>query len=247
MKRLLPWLILPWLTLAQADETQSQKSLLNQVSEEAAQTSLDNIKANNGDTSAETAITSSSDVDLDQLTQSVASRLSALLGTKTRSGNEERTLNLETVVSDALHDGKQMVEIRAAVAQAMSDVTGQSGMLNTGNPITDTATNSDKMSLDSKALAKQASQGSDDGQTQGDNSENLNSPDSQSVESTLPTTATVLPGESLFTLAQRIYGQENGRRFLDIYAANRDIIKDINVVIEGQVLKLPPPKVQVEP
>lgn len=251
MKRLLPWLILPWLTLSQADDTLPQKNILNQVSEEAAQTSLENVDVSNEGTSdAEPTITPPSEVDLEKLTQSVALRLSELLGTKKPTDSEQLTLSLETVVSDALHDGKQMDEIRSAVAQAMSDVTGQSGMPDTKLSANTTAVGSREpaaaLASSTTTSSNQSSPTGSAAQAQGNNPENLNLQGNQTLQPTIPTTATVLPGESLFTLAQRIYGQENGRRFLDIYAANRDVIKDINVVIEGQVLKLPPPKVEAE-
>ena len=51
--------------------------------------------------------------------------------------------------------------------------------------------------------------------------------------------AVVQPGESIFRLAQRVYGQENGRMYIKIFAANTENIKDINVVVEGQQLVMP--------
>ena len=250
MKRLIPWLLLPWLAFAQADDTDTSKSLLEQVSEEAAQTSL--VNADTGKATeprpANPATTQDSAADMDKLTQSVALRLSELLGTQNKTDADKLTLSLETVVSDALHDGKKMDQIREAVAQAMSEITGQ-----TAASVTDNST--DKVTAD----AQQANQstntevtvptvvdsdsvntGVTTAATQG--SATLAATDSQdTATSTTPvaTTVTVLAGESLFRVAQRVYGEENGRRFLDLFAANRDIIKDINVVHEGQVLKLP--------
>ena len=55
----------------------------------------------------------------------------------------------------------------------------------------------------------------------------------------IPLTTVLLPNESLSSVAKRIYGPTNGRRYLDIYQLNKDIIKDINVIPEGTVLKLP--------
>ena len=90
MKRLLPWLLLPCLALAQADDTElkPQKSLLNQVSEEAAQTTLENIEiaaSVTGTIDGKATSAQANDVDLDQLSQLVAVRLSELLGTKTKA------------------------------------------------------------------------------------------------------------------------------------------------------------------
>ncbi|PWQ92026.1 LysM peptidoglycan-binding domain-containing protein [Leucothrix pacifica] len=248
MKRLLPWLLLSWLALAQADDTDTSttKSLLEQVSEEAAQTSILNTDTNKASESlpTNTATTQDSAADMDKLTQSVALRLSELLGTQNKTDADKLTLSLETVVSDALHDGKQMDQIRDAVAQAMSEITGQTAIPENDNPAGNDTANTQQASQStatdlpvpklvdsdlenaggSTASAQEASTGSQDTAT-----------------STTPaaTTVTVLAGESLFRVAQRVYGEENGRRFLDLFAANRDIIKDINVVHEGQVLKLP--------
>ncbi|RVU84246.1 hypothetical protein EOL70_12225 [Leucothrix sargassi] len=58
-------------------------------------------------------------------------------------------------------------------------------------------------------------------------------------ERTIPLTTVLLPNESLSSVAKRIYGPENDRRYLDIYELNKDVIKDINVIPEGTVLKLP--------
>ena len=60
-----------------------------------------------------------------------------------------------------------------------------------------------------------------------------------STATTLPATVIVGSNESLFNVAQRVYG--DGNRFLDLYNANRDSIKDINVVHEGQELIIPRP------
>ena len=51
--------------------------------------------------------------------------------------------------------------------------------------------------------------------------------------------AVVQPGESIFRLAQRVYGKENGGLYIKIFAANSESIKDINVVVQGQRLIIP--------
>ena len=252
MKRILPWLLLPCLTFVQADNTEpkSQKSLLNQVSEEAAKTSFENIKTSPSEaqtTNNKPAVVQTDEVDLDQIAQLVAVRLSELLGTKSKADATTRDLSLETVVSDALHDGKQMDAIRSAVAQAMKEVTGQSLQL---DPNTSEA---------EQKIGSQSKPGSNIGlspknditQIASDNTQ-VNNPGNKTIlgesltdNTAARTTTTVLPGESLFRVAQRVYGVENGRRFLDIFAANRDIIRDINVVHEGLVLKLPQDPVPV--
>lgn len=50
-------------------------------------------------------------------------------------------------------------------------------------------------------------------------------------------TVTVLKGESLFKIAKRVYG--SGRKYLRLYEANKDTIANPNVIIVGQILKVP--------
>ena len=47
----------------------------------------------------------------------------------------------------------------------------------------------------------------------------------------------VQPGNSLWRLARRTYG--SGLRYTDIYDANRDQIRDPNLIYPGQVFVLP--------
>jgi nucleoid-associated protein YgaU len=44
-------------------------------------------------------------------------------------------------------------------------------------------------------------------------------------------------GNSLWWIARRMYGQ--GVRYTAIYSANRDLIRDPNLIYPGQVFKLP--------
>ena len=50
-------------------------------------------------------------------------------------------------------------------------------------------------------------------------------------------TVTVLEGENLYKVAQRVFG--SGARYLDLYNANKDTIQDPNFIRTGQVLRLP--------
>lgn len=52
-----------------------------------------------------------------------------------------------------------------------------------------------------------------------------------------PRTYVVAPGDSLSKIAQREYGNANEWR--RIYDANRDIIKDPDLIYPGQTLRLP--------
>lgn len=50
-------------------------------------------------------------------------------------------------------------------------------------------------------------------------------------------TVTVLQGETLFKIAQRVYG--SGAKYLDLYEANKDVIENPDLIRVGQVLKIP--------
>ena len=50
-------------------------------------------------------------------------------------------------------------------------------------------------------------------------------------------THTVIKGDTLFSLAQRYYG--NRSRWRDIYAANRDVLPSENALRIGMELKIP--------
>lgn len=48
---------------------------------------------------------------------------------------------------------------------------------------------------------------------------------------------TVAEGESLWTIAQKYY--QNGGHFMEIYKANEDIIKNMNLIYPGQAIRIP--------
>jgi len=241
MKHLFIWILLLYLPLSYADDLES---MLNQVSEEAANTSLENTKPKVTEVPAtnepvKTEVTTDS---IDEMTQAIAERLSEILGTNNHLGTEQLSLSLESVVNSALHNGKNMEQIRVAVNQAMQEITGQEIKL------------SPDISAIEKEMAKHAAQPTlyrntnaaladptsttetDHGATT-DTQEPL--ADTSSQSSNGERTTVVLEGESLFRVAQRVYGKENGRRFLDLLEANRDVIDDEHVVHKGLVLRVP--------
>ena len=67
-------------------------------------------------------------------------------------------------------------------------------------------------------------------------------PDFPNVKSGASSTATriyvVVSGDSLSKIAKREYGDAN--KWKQLFEANRDIIKDPNLIHPGQKLKLPP-------
>ena len=177
--------------------------------------------AETGNPSSTAVSTLESDTStIQQAMQSVARKLISILGLTTVSNNEQDSISLKMVVTKALSEGKQMSEIRTATAQAVRQVTGKA-LTGSGN-------------------AKSSSEIANVTPEQSTPAEITANPSEVSLDpETGKMMATVLPGESIFRLAQRVYGKENGRKYLEIYAANRDKIKNINVVVEGQILTMP--------
>jgi len=177
----------------------------------------------NTNLSASTAVADNAMVQ--QATQSVAQKLVKILGLTTVSSSEQDLISLKQVIVKALSEGKPMNEIRLATAQAVKQVTGKTlsiAAAPTPTPVPNSGASASSETAEAPSNVIAANP----------------------VEVTLdPETgkmmATVLPGESIFRLAQRVYGKENGRMYLKIFAANQDKIKNINVVVEGQVLAMP--------
>jgi nucleoid-associated protein YgaU len=60
------------------------------------------------------------------------------------------------------------------------------------------------------------------------------------VQAAFPKTVTVQPGDSLSTIAKRVYGDMNKWRL--IYKANQDQLKDPNALLVGMKLTIPAPQ-----
>lgn len=159
---------------------------------------------------------------IQQTTQSIASQLVSILDLKTVSITERGSIALKEVVIAALDEGKSMKEIRLATSQATKEVTGTAFLAEA--PRSGSATSVKPTSQTTATTPPQV----------------VMNPSEVTIDpETGNRVATVLPGESIFRLAQRVYGKENGRKYLEIFAANREKIKDINVVVEGQILVMP--------
>lgn len=181
------------------------------------------MTAVNAETTNSAAADTTANASIVKATQSVAQKLVSILGLTTIPGSELNTISLKQVVIKALGEGKQMSEIRLATNQAVKQLTGKT--LSIATPSTTSSSNASVQS----------------GATQTVQSDTISANPAEVTfdPETGKMMATVQPGESIFRLAQRVYGKENGRQYLAIFAANRDKIKDINVVVEGQILAMP--------
>ena len=180
--------------------------------------SVTSVNAETTSGAPETAPTAAqSNPNIQQATQTVAKRLIDLLNLSSVSESEQSSISLKAVVIKALGEGKPMTEIRAATNQALSEVTQQTTPPATPSPKVEAAPSAPVSAV---GIA-------------------INPAEVTVDPATGKMMATVQPGESIFRLAQRVYGRENGDMYIEIFAANTDKIKDINVVVQGQVLVMP--------
>ena len=145
-----------------------------------------------------------------QLTQQITAVALKKLDMLDEENPEQSNMSLDQVVSQALDAGKSIEDIRSIVSLSMEEVTGK--------PL---GSAEDKDTADEEVSEVE--------ETELD----------EAVEGDIPLTTVLLPNESLSSVAKRIYGPENGRRYLDIYELNKDVITNINIIPEGTVLKLP--------
>lgn len=199
------------------------KALLEALNAEADSTSMEKGKAVE-DARSEPMVVPNAITDYDSLEKKVAEQIEGLLlGAPKKKATEESGKQfenaLEDIVSSALLKGNKLDDIRSAVSSAMTDIKKKS--VKTGEVAISTIESA------GKALKNIVGE--------------VNVPKSsiEQVSSSVSEvrTVTVLEGENLYRIAQRIYG--SGRRYLELYEANKDTIKDPNIVRLGQVLRLP--------
>lgn len=65
-------------------------------------------------------------------------------------------------------------------------------------------------------------------------------PEKKLSKPSIPSSYTVQPGDSLYAISKKIYGDAN--HIESIFSANRDILKSKNSLMVGQTLRLPPPR-----
>ena len=179
------------------------------------------VNAETGNTNSTSGATGDSSPETQQTLQSVAQKLIGILELTTVSSSEQKSISLKSVVVKALSEGKQMSEIRTATNQAVQEITDANAA---GN---------------SQAKPAVAANEAENSEATASIGITANPAEVTLDPETGKMVATVLPGESIFRLAQRVYGKENGRKYLEIFAANRDKIKNINIVTEGQILTMP--------
>ncbi len=212
------------LAFAKDTESKEDKALLDALHSEAEETSMEQDTALDNLTD-EPAIIPKAITDYDDLERKVAEQIKGLLADTSKkektekesikkTGEPDKKLKneLENIVSSELLKGSQLDDIRMAVSAAMMDIKKNSELK---DKISGAALESAGEALKSIVAA-----------------EKIEPTDMMEVD-----TVTVQVGENLYKIAQRVYG--SGRNYLALFNANKEVIKDPNLIRVGQVLKVP--------
>ena len=195
------------------------KALLDALNAEADETSMVEDKSLNS-TDSEPSITAKGITDYNALEKKVAEQIKGLL--KSPDSDQKIDSKLENIVSSALLQGNKMNDIQSAVSAAMNDIKKASVKAGDASKA---AIESAGKTLESIVAEKKIKTPV----------KQLNSAPTNAV--IIPNTVTVLKGENLYKIAQRVYG--SGRKYLDLYNANKDVLSNPDMIRVGQVLKVP--------
>ncbi len=231
---------------------------LDALGDEAKQTKMKNENPA-PETVPEPAVLPDESTDFKKITANVTLELQRLLGVEVKTGGNAEE-DLEKVVSTAIERGSSVDDIRLAVGKAMAGVSGQyqqtvkketlesvSKALNqivganrevaTGNPKDNYIRSlNEQLTEESKSEIQSVETGvslrANGTGAKGNTSAN---PNIEQLDS--ERTITVLKGESLSIIAQRIYGNPNYYDLL--YEANQGVIADPDLIQIGQVIRVP--------
>lgn len=230
MKQYLKILIIHSLIILFIQSAQAEKSnpYIDALSNEADQTKIKpNKNAIITDTGPEPAVVPNPSDDIDLLSKKVLKSLKQLLtGT---SSKEEKQQTIAEIVSSSVKKGHKIDKIQSAVNDAMSALSAQGNLEIDPEAIKVVEETIDDIVTASKDIA------------QGDpNDPYIKSLITEANETTTSTVRTivVLNGDSLSTIAGKVYGSY--RKYKLLYEANKDILKDPDSIFIGQILKIPP-------
>ena len=194
------------------------KALLDALSAEADNTSMEEDSSLDS-TDSEPSSVPKDIMDYNVLEKKVAEQIKGLL--KDPDKDKKITDKLENIVSSALLQGNKMNDIRSAVTAAMTDIKKAS--VKAGDA--------------SNAIIKSAGKALENIVAEKKVKPAKIAPKVNQASPTTPDTVTVLKGETLYKIAQRVYG--SGSKYLELYNANKDVLSDPNMISVGQVLKVP--------
>jgi nucleoid-associated protein YgaU len=207
-------------------------ALLDALHSEAENTSMEEDKTLEN-TVSEPSIIPKDIIDYDELEKKIAKQIKSLLKEPVKNDDKKKsdkkfTDKLENIVSSALLQGNKMDDIRSAVSAAMTDIKKTS--VKAGDVSTAAVESAGKAlkNIVAEKKVNTAKTTSEATQTSSAIPENA---------IVIANTVTVLEGESLYKIAQRVYG--SGGKYLELYEANRDVLSNPDMIRVGQVLKVP--------
>ncbi len=205
-------------------ENTEDKAMLNALKSEAEKTSMEQDEEVEA-IQAEPSVVPKTVIDYDALEKKVATQIKGLLADSKKeraiekeksdkgdSSDEKLKDKLENMVSSELLKGHKLDDIRNAVSAAMIDIKKNSEIKK----------DISKETLESAGKALKSIVAIDESPTK---------------KMEIPNTVTVQVGENLYKIAQRVYG--SGRNYLRLFKANKDVLKDPNLIRTGQILKVP--------
>jgi nucleoid-associated protein YgaU len=175
---------------------------------------------------------------VDELAEKISDQLEIILTGKTSKKIKKK--QLAEVISSGVKEGRKIDEIHDIVRQAMTELKGKEGLdiqpelaEYAEKVVTDIVTSSKNLARGDQndpyiqALNAEVSETTLDG--------NSNSPEEK--QSHRQQTIVVLKGDSLYKIAKKIYG--SGDKYMLLFNANRDQLKDPNLIETGQILNIP--------
>jgi nucleoid-associated protein YgaU len=207
-------------------------ALLDALHSEAENTSMEEDKTLEN-TVSEPSIIPKDIIDYDELEKKIAKQIKSLLKEPVKNDDKKKsdkkfTDKLENIVSSALLQGNKMDDIRSAVSAAMINIRKSSAKV--GDVSTEVIESADKALKDIVAEKKVNTLKNISGTTQAGVAISRNT-------IVIANTVTVLEGESLYKIAQRVYG--SGSKYLELYKANKDVLSNPDMIRVGQILKVP--------
>lgn len=212
----------------------ASKDMLNALSEEASNTKMANKQnANKVTVDPTESAELENKPSAEELSAKIEDQLRRVLGKDSDSSvaaKKNTEAELEKIVSSSLLEGVKMDDIRSAVSDAMAEIKSDKKSKEAIAP--ERITEADK-AFSKLTVKKPPAPKSDEKSTVSAKS----APSTSSISGPLPKTVTVQAGESLYKIALRVYG--DGDKYLKLYEANQEVLKDPNLLLEGQVLNVP--------
>jgi len=207
------------------------RALLEALHAEADETSMEKEKGLE-DSTSEPSVIPQAITDYNALEKNIEQQIKGLLAGTSKNADGDRSNSqfenqLESIVSSALLEGTKLDDIRSAVTAAMHEIKKTSVPKGEVSP----------SMIESASKALENIVGEKDVVVEKTAKPKVIQTSIVNNSIIITNTVTVLDGENLYKIAQRIYG--NGGKYLQLYEANKDILKNPDLIRVGQVLKVP--------